>query len=226
MDWECHERNEPMPAVVASSTAGPVKRRESEMDESGVCSTSEAAQLLGVSNTTIQIMVERGELEAWRTRGGHRRIRLASLERLKSMRTLRNGRRPEEHLLEVLIIEDDLALRSLYEHTIASWGLPIELSSASDGMEALLMVERKRPDVLIMDLFMEPVGGFQLLRMLRRHREFNDMVIIVATGLDEAEIDAKGGLPKGVILYRKPVAFEKLEGFIEASLLRKQLTFR
>lgn len=219
------KKNEPIPAV-PGGTEEPVATGDAEKEESAVCSTSEAAQLLGVSNTTVQIMVERGELEAWRTRGGHRRISLASLERLKSMRTMRSGRRAEGHLLEVLIVEDDLALRSLYEHTIASWELPIEVSSAGDGMEALLMVERKRPDVLIMDLFMEPVDGFQLLRMLRRHREFNDMVIIVATGLDEAEIEAKGGLPKGVILYRKPVAFEKLQGFIEASLLRKQLTFR
>ena len=195
-------------------------------EESAVCSTSEAAQILGVSNTTIQIMVERGELDAWRTRGGHRRISLASLERLKSLRGARSVRRSDASDLEVLIVEDDLALRSLYEHTIDSWGLPIEVSAAADGMEALLMVERKRPDVLIMDLFMEPVDGFHLLRMLRRHREFNDMVIIVATGLDDAEIAEKGGLPKGVVLYRKPVPFEKLQGFIEASLLRKQLSFK
>lgn len=195
-------------------------------EESAVCSTSEAAQILGVSNTTIQIMVERGELGAWRTRGGHRRISLASLERLKSLRGARSVRRSDASDLEVLIVEDDLALRSLYEHTIDSWELPIEVSAAADGMEALLMVERKRPDVLIMDLFMEPVDGFHLLRMLRRHREFNDMVIIVATGLDDAEIAEKGGLPKGVVLYRKPVPFEKLQGFIEASLLRKQLSFK
>jgi len=216
------------------STSPPASEESAAFDaddprtgEATVCSTSEAAQILGVSNTTIQIMVERGELDAWRTRGGHRRISLASLERLKSLRGGgRVSRGGDSSDLEVLIVEDDLALRSLYEHTIDSWELPVHVSAAADGMEALLMVERKRPDVMIMDLFMEPVDGFHLLRMLRRHREFNDMVIIVATGLDDAEIEAKGGLPKGVVLYRKPVAFEKLQGFIEASLLRKQLSFK
>lgn len=206
-----------VPAPIADSEAA---------DDARVCTTSEAAEMLGVSNTTIQIMVERGELDAWRTRGGHRRISLASLERLRSLRGERVVRRGDFTELEVLIVEDDLALRSLYEHTISSWQLPIQVSSAADGMEALLMVERKRPDVLIMDLFMDPVDGFHLLRLLRRHREFNDMVIVVATGLDDAEIEAKGGLPKGVVHYRKPVALEKLQGFIEASLLRKQLSFK
>ena len=188
-----------------------------------VVSTSEAARLLGVSNTTIQIMVERGELEAWRTRGGHRRISLESLERLKAQRSNRAGRRTEASTLHVLLVEDDIPLRTLYAHTIASWSLPVDVAVAGDGMEALLLIERRRPDVLIMDLMMAPIDGFQLLRTLRQHREFNAMAVVAVTGLDDAEIAARGGLPKGVVLYKKPVPFEKLQGFIESSLLRKQL---
>lgn len=188
-----------------------------------VCSTSEAARLLGVSNTTVQIMVERGELQAWKTRGGHRRITLSSIDRLKSLREsrIRTGR--DSDLLAVLVVEDDQVLRVLYEHRIQEWNLPLALNSVGDGMEALIQIERNRPDVLVLDLFMRPMDGFQLLQMLRAHREFNDMVIIVITALDDEEIARRGGLPKGVMLYRKPVPFEKLQGFIEAALLKKQL---
>ena len=189
-----------------------------------VCSTSEAARLLGVSNTTVQIMVERGDLQAWKTRGGHRRIALSSIERMKTMRASRRPSGGEADQLLVMIVEDDVSLRTLYVQTIQQWNLQVSVTAASDGMEALLLIERKRPDVLILDLFMRPIDGFQLLRMLRVHREFNEMVIIVVTGLDEQEVADKGGLPKGVILYRKPVPFEKLQGFIEATLLKKQLT--
>lgn len=197
-----------------------------EDEGSEVCSTSKAAKILGVSNTTIQIMVERGELDAWRTRGGHRRISVASIERLKALRSQRGQRRTDPGQLDVLLVEDDLSLRTLYQHTISSWNLPIQVSVAANGMEALLLIERKRPDLLITDLFMEPVDGFQLMKMLREHREFDDMVIIVITGLSDAELDARGGLPKGVVVYRKPVPFEKLQGFIESSLTRKQLSAR
>jgi excisionase family DNA binding protein len=195
-------------------------------EDSEVCSTSKAAKILGVSNTTIQIMVERGELDAWRTRGGHRRISVASIERLKALRSQRGQRRTDPGQLDVLLVEDDVALRTLYQHTISSWNLPVQVSVAANGMEALLLIERKRPDLLITDLFMEPVDGFQLMRMLREHREFDDMVIIVITGLSDADLDARGGLPKGVVVYRKPVPFEKLQGFVESSLTRKQLTAR
>lgn len=61
-----------------------------------VCTTSEAARRLGVSSTTVQVMVERGELKAWRTRGGHRRISLDSVDSVQRQRgVLGRGTRPK-----------------------------------------------------------------------------------------------------------------------------------
>lgn len=48
------------------------------------CSTAEAAQSLGVSTRTIQLWVDRGILDAWRTAGGHRRVIVESVDKLKS----------------------------------------------------------------------------------------------------------------------------------------------
>lgn len=188
-----------------------------------VCTTSEAARLLGVSNTTVQIMVQRGELLAWRTRGGHRRVSLESIRALKARRVASVAARPEGGLLTVLVVEDDPALARLYRERFESWQLPLRILSAVDGMDALLSIERHRPDVLITDLHMRPMGGVEFLHRLRSHSEFNAMTVIVVTGLSDEEVAAEGGVPKGVVLYRKPVPFEKLQGFIEASLMRKQL---
>ena len=52
-------------------------------------STREAAKLLGVSLTTAQIMVEKGELQAWKTSGGHRRISVEAVE--KALRQRQQG---------------------------------------------------------------------------------------------------------------------------------------
>jgi excisionase family DNA binding protein len=189
-----------------------------------VCTTSEAARQLGVSNTTIQIMDERGELKAWRTRGGHRRISLESLDAVQRMRSAGMARRPgEDEQLTVLVVEDDAALRELYVSTIESWGWPVQVITAGDGIDALLMIERRRPEILITDLRMAPMDGFDFLRKLRTHHEFNGTNVIVVTGLDDAEIDAKGALPPGIVMYRKPAPFEKIEGFIEALMLRRSL---
>lgn len=190
-----------------------------------ICTTSEAARLLGVSNTTIQIMVERGELQAWRTRGGHRRINRESVEALRQMRNnvSRPGAADSAAGFAVLVVEDDPELLQLYGSTLESWPLDLRVLMAADGLDALLSIERHRPDLLITDLAMGPMDGFELLRRLRSYPEFDVMSIIAVTGLDEQAIAARGGLPRGVIVYPKPVPFEKLQGFIEAGVLRKQL---
>jgi DNA-binding response OmpR family regulator len=67
------------------------------------------------------------------------------------------------------------------------------------------------------------MDGFDFLRKLRMHHEFNGTNVIVVTGLDDAELATKGALPPGIVVYRKPVPFEKIEGFIEALMLRRSL---
>lgn len=188
-------------------------------------STTEAARLLGVCNTTVQLMAEKGVLKAWKTLGGHRRISRQSVDALRMLRThdspaplARNQR------VRVLVAEDDGSLRELYRATLEGWRLPIEIACATDGLEALIQIERLRPDILLTDLNMTPINGFQLLKMLRNHPEFNAMQILVITGLDPAEIARRGGLPKGIVTYQKPAPFDKVEGFIEASVLRKEVT--
>lgn len=200
-----------------------VARSEESIDEREVCTTSEAARLLEVSNTTVQIMVERGDLRAWRTRGGHRRISLESLHALKSQRTVGARAGGDSPLLTVLVVEDDQDLKAVYRARFDEWNLPVRVLEASDGVEALLMLERNRPDILLTDLRMSPMDGFELLRRVREYPEFNSTTIVVVTALSEAEIGARGGVPKGVVVYPKPVPFEKLQGFLEASAMRKQL---
>lgn len=211
----------PLPSVpTANEGAG------DEPMPNDVCTTSEAARLLGVSNTTVQTMVERGELRAWKTLGGHRRISLAAIDQLRQERTGGTDRRGAGDTLTVLVVEDEETLRTVYAARIESWGLPIRLLTAADGMDALLLIERNRPDVLISDLMMAPMDGFELLRRLRERREYDRMSIVAVSSLDAAEVERRGGLPRGVALFGKPVPFDKLEGFVQALALRQQLDGR
>jgi excisionase family DNA binding protein len=188
-----------------------------------VCTTSEAARRLGVSNTTVQLMVERGELKAWRTRGGHRRISLDSVQSVERRRGAGALRLRSDERIEILVAEDDAELRELYLKTMLDWDLPINVETAEDGLDALLIIERKRPAILITDLRMARMDGFEFLRKLRAHTEFDSTQVIVVTGLDDETLRQHGPLPPGVAVYRKPVPFEKIHGFVEAQILRREL---
>ena len=80
----------------------------------------------------------------------------------------------------------------------------------------MLQLERMRPQLLITDLVMEPFDGFRLLNMVSSRAEYRCIATVVLSGLDESEIDKKGGLPPGVLFLRKPLNMDRLRGFIDA----------
>lgn len=175
------------------------------------CTTREAAILLGVSLRTVQLWVEEGALRAWKTPGGHRRIIRSSVDELLRSR----GAELSNPEYEILAVEDEPILRRLYEAKLG--GIPgARLRLARNGYEALMRIGEQHPDVLITDLMMPGLDGFQLLRSLREMPELGTMRIIVVTALEESEIAARGGLPEGVALFQKPVSLPQLLQLVEA----------
>ena len=134
------------------------------------CGTSYAATLLGLSVATVQSMVEKGEIEAWKTMGGHRRIALQSirnhLEKNSRQRSVMSVE--PQNRLRVLLVEDDEPTRELYQAEFECWKLPIDCTWMSSAMEALMDIASMRPDLLITDLSMPGVDGFEMLKALKR----------------------------------------------------------
>ncbi len=187
------------------------------------CTTREAARMLGISLRTAQLWVENGTLEAWKTEGGHRRISIASVRRLRAAEAEPAGveTRLAEHL-KVLVVEDDNILLRLYKSHLESWGLPLSVATARNGVEGLILVGRISPDLLITDLNMPEMNGFGMIRTLINTPYREGMEIVVVTGLDDAAIAAEGGLPADIRLLRKPVHFTTLRSLCEQLLARRR----
>lgn len=185
------------------------------------CSTSEAAQKLGLSLGTVQQMVESGALEGWKTAGGHRRIRRSSVEAFLA-RSQTGGQplpRPADALL-VIIAEDDEILQRLYQHTFDSWGMPVHLKIVANGFDVLLEVGRTPPDLLISDLRMPGMDGFEMIRRIRESAPMADMDVVAVSALSPEEIAEHGGLPADVTIFGKPVPFRELKGYVQALVAR------
>lgn len=200
----------------------------SEVAQAGseFCSTREAAQRLGVSLTTVQQMVESGLLDAWKTAGGHRRIRVSSVDSF--LRRQQSSVAPSSVVkqLRVLVAEDDRLMQALYEKTLGAWSAPIELKIVASGFEGLMEIGRQCPDLLVADLVMPDLDGFALIRKLRADPKLSLMDIIVVTGLTERDIAEQGGLPADVLVYRKPIPFRELKGYIQAKIVHQQRQVR
>lgn len=187
------------------------------------CSTREAAVRLGVSLGTVQQMVENGLLDAWKTSGGHRRIRVGSVESfLRKHQTGNVAGGSSSDSLRVLIAEDDRLMQALYEKTVGAWEMPIEVKIVASGFEGLMEIGRNPPDLLVADLIMPDLDGFAMIRKLRADPQLANMDIIVVTGLSAEDIDEQGGLPADVLVYAKPIPFRELRGYIQAKLVQLQ----
>ena len=182
------------------------------------CGTSYAAKLLGLSVATIQSLVEKGEIEAWKTLGGHRRIALRSLNAYmaKSAKPAAKNNAPSANRLRVMLVEDDENTRELYKCQFDEWDLPIDCTWMPSALEAMMDIASMRPDLLITDLSMPGVDGMEMLRALKRNVQLADMQIVVISGLPAEAIAARGGLPMHSQLQGKPVNFDWLQGFMTA----------
>ena len=182
------------------------------------CGTSYAAKLLGLSVATVQSLVEKGEIEAWKTLGGHRRIALQSLNAYlaKNSPQLTRADTDPKHRLRVLIVEDDEDARELYRCQLEEWDLPIDCTWMPSALEALMDIASMRPDVLITDLSMPGVDGFEMLKALKRNPQLAAMQSVVISGLPAQAIAERGGLPPNSNLLQKPVNFDWLQGYLTA----------
>ncbi len=179
------------------------------------CGTSYAARLMGLSVATVQSLAEKGEIEAWKTLGGHRRIALRSINAYLA-KSARPSRADTAGRLRVMLVEDDDNTRELYKCQFDEWDLPIDCTWMPSALEAMMDIASVRPDLLVTDLSMPGVDGLEMLRALKRNAQLADMQIVVISGLPAAAIKARGGLPLHAHLHGKPVNFDWLQGFMTA----------
>lgn len=185
------------------------------------CGTSYAAKLLGLSVATVQSLVEKGEIEAWKTLGGHRRIAVNSVNaylQKNSPKHVRVDVDPKSRL-RVLLVEDDDDTRELYRCQFEEWSLPVDCTWMPSALEALMDIASMRPDLLITDLSMPGVDGIEMLKALKRNQQLADMQIVVISGLAPEAIAARGGLPPHAHLLSKPINFDWLQGYMTALVM-------
>jgi excisionase family DNA binding protein len=181
------------------------------------CSTTEAAQRLGMAVRSVQLMVDRGELQAWKTPGGHRRILRSSLDAWLAARSgaastalPSAAAQPSERPMTLLLIEDSVHFQNLISLVVKRELPDAELHVASDGIAGLAMAGRLEPDVLLIDILLPGIDGAALITSLRSHPQFARSRLIVVTALDEAQRAPYAFALDGVPLVHKTALVTEL----------------
>ncbi len=98
----------------------------------------------------------------------------------------------------VLLVDDDLTLREMYEERLKTEGF--EIVQATNGSEAIQRAKEKKPAIVLLDIMMPKVNGFDVLKMMRADKELKDVPIIVLTALIQ-DVDRAQGKKLGATDY-------------------------
>ena len=190
------------------------------MSRKPVFTTFETAKLCHVSPLSIINWVNAGRLPAFRTPGGHRRIRREDL--IRFMRDtgiplpdeLREGSgRPK-----VLVVDDEVSIREVLAEHLTTRSTPYEASTASDGFEAGRLMATFRPDVVLLDLRMPGLDGFQVCRTIKADPETSSTIVVAMTGYFSPETESRILECGAVRCFAKPVEPSTLSAFIDSVL--------
>ena len=91
---------------------------------------------------------------------------------------------------KILLIEDDSGFRRTYEDVLVSDGYTVV--TAEDGEQGLAMVRTEKPDVVLLDLILPKLPGFEVLKRIRADAETKDMIVLIMSVLGEQSNIQKG----------------------------------
>jgi DNA-binding response OmpR family regulator len=120
-------------------------------------------------------------------------------------------------MTKIMLIDDDRSLQTLVEQILQREGY--DFCCASDGRVGLEMVRKERPDLLILDVMLPDVNGFELCEMIREEKRKVSIIFLTAKGdIVDKSIGFKAGADDYLV---KPFLAEELLLRIKAQLRRK-----
>ncbi len=119
----------------------------------------------------------------------------------------------------ILVVDDNQSNRNLLAHQLHRQGHEIE--QAASGREALKAVREKTPDLILLDLFMPDMNGFEVLREMRQDEALRSIPVIIITGLNDKNAAVKCIEAGAFDILIKPVNPALLQARVSACLERK-----
>jgi DNA-binding response OmpR family regulator len=99
---------------------------------------------------------------------------------------------------KILLVEDDIQLAKMYSIKLKNDGFLV--TEANNGLEAIESVSREIPDVILLDLALPKMSGFEVLKKLKEDKSLVDIPVVIITN-SALEYDAKEAINMGAITY-------------------------
>ena len=180
----------------------------------------QASKYCNVSPKTIINWIEAGHINAYKTVGGHRRVKKPDLEDFMKKQGIPI---PQEEVVSerkrILIVDDDAIIVETIVQALEEEEYDYELISAADGFEAGLQVNHFKPHLLILDIMMPDIKGYEVCKKIKSSEETKDTKIIVLSAYLDDEKFKRMREYGADLCFSKPLPLPQLKEEV-AKLLR------
>lgn len=184
-------------------------------------SPGNTAQILGVTPATLRGWTNRGILRAETTEGGHRRYPVSEVLRLAK----KNGislKLPEDLSLRILVVDDDDQFSLFLKEVLEEMPEVSVVSMADSGYMAGNLIPRFKPDVVLLDLKMPGLNGFEVCRIIKEDPETRFIRVVAMSGYCTSENSRDVVQAGAETCLSKPFSVDELKQALGLCLLEPE----
>ncbi|MBM4322770.1 MAG: response regulator [Deltaproteobacteria bacterium] len=176
-----------------------------------ILTVSQASKYCKVSSKTIINWIEAGHLKAYKTVGGHRRIKKEDMDQFLREKGMPLPEEPKgEERKKILVVDDDKIIVETIVQALEEDEYGYEMISASDGFEAGLQISHFKPDLLILDIMMPDINGYEVCQRVKSSPETKDVKIVVLSAYLNDEAFTQMKEYGADACFSKPLPLEQL----------------
>lgn len=172
-----------------------------------------------VASKTIINWIDAGYIKAYRTPGGHRRINRKDLEAFMQKQGIPIPETvAEDNRKKILVVDDDPIIVESIVQCLEEDEHDYEVISAADGFEAGLQVNHFKPDLLILDIMMPDIKGFDVCKKIKSTPETKDTKIVILSAYLDEEKFARMKEYGADACFSKPLPLSQLKAEVSRQL--------
>lgn len=197
---------------------------EAPVRDDRVLTSNEVASLLQVNRSSVNNWVREGRLPAFRTPGGHRRVRVSDLVSFAMSHGMPlpqdvGGNRPRR----VMIVDDEAPILNATRRILEQQAIGLVIATFENAIAALLNIATFRPDLIILDIFMPALDGLEACRRLRAQPDTAGIQLVITSGALTDDLRRQADELGALACLAKPFAPEQLIAAIGAESLRTRI---
>ncbi|NOK06818.1 MULTISPECIES: response regulator [Myxococcus] len=172
--------------------------------------THDISRLLQVDPSTVSKWIDRGILMAFRTPGGHRRVRSADLRTFLITHQMPVPEELGSGTVRLLAVDDERPVLDAIKRAFKPFAAQVELQTTTSGVEALLLVSEQKPHGMIIDLNMPDIDGLEVCRRIRARKQMEGVRLITMTSAHTPEVVEQSKQAGALACMAKPLDVQQV----------------